>query len=88
MICQQRFDDFGCFLKSSFKTIPIIWGKECEYVTHDIYHFPNNFDLNVSKKLMDIFKKSNEVGQRQMPILNQTDIKIDMKIMNFEIFKF
>ena len=45
-ICKQRFDDFGCFLRNTFNnTIPIIWKKEWKQTVHDIYHFPNDFEV-------------------------------------------
>ena len=74
--------DFGCYLKCSFKTKPIIWEDDA-----DKFHFPNDFNVVLNKTITDSFIKSSEVNAQEIAYLARNDIPNDIEIKHFEIFR-
>ena len=64
--------------------MPVIWKNPDNM---DIYHFPNDFNLDKNQKLSDCFIKSSEVNVDEIEYLNVNDIPNDIKVDQFEIFE-
>ena len=78
--------NFGCYLKCSFTTKPIIWGK-AEPKYKEIYHFPNGFDLVPNLKIQDIFTNVLRTDFHDIAYLTEEDIPNNLEIEHFEIFR-
>ncbi len=82
---KKPFKSYGFLLHTSFKSPPILHNIES---TIYLYHFENDFTLNASEKLADIFTTFNEDISviNRIGTLQKKKININLCIAQFEVF--